>query len=174
MKPLNGRPLVHRDVSAALGECKEPPPKPPTHLSAKQQYEQRMKHSFPIESISGINLNGVAPRAAKPKLLLDEFLADSETFPALLRNVADRIDEIRAPAGVAAQQDRLVAELRSYGDLLDTVRADARRDGLDEQAWAADRRVLGPRLAAATAALTRTVGGFQKRGYSIYVKPSGD
>lgn len=166
LKPLNGRPLAHRDVSAALGTC-EPPPKPSTQLSAKQRYERRMKGSFPIELTGGINLNAVDPVAAKPKLVLEEFLSGTQVVPALLRNEADRIERIHPPAAVAAQHARLVTELRAYAALLDNVRADARRDGLDERAWTADRRVLQPRLAAATSAFTRTIEAFRARGYPI-------
>jgi len=172
LHPLNGHPLVHRDVSAALGSCKPPPPKPAVHLSAKQRYEQRMKHSFFIESIAGINLNAVDPAAARPKLILEEFLSNAETEPALLRNEADRIEKIQPPAPVAAQQARLVTELRAYAAVLDDTLAEARRDGLDEQAWTADRRALQPRLAAAASPITRTVEEFRARGYSIFVKPS--
>jgi len=94
LQPLNGRPLAHRDVSAALGTCKPPPPKPLVRLSAKERYERRMKHSFFIESVGGLNLNRVTV--------------------ALVRNEADRIEKIKPPAAVAALHARLVTELRAY------------------------------------------------------------
>jgi hypothetical protein len=172
LKPLNGRQLVHRDVSAALGTCKPPAPRRPVRQSAKKRYERRMKHSFFIESIAGINLSAVDPLAARPKVILDEFLSNGEAEPALLRNEADRIERIQPPAPVAAQQARLVEGLRAYATVLDDVLTDARRDGLDEHAWAADRRVLQPQLAAAASAITRTVQVFRARGYSIFIKPS--
>jgi hypothetical protein len=172
LKPLNGRPLLHRDVSSMLGSCKAPPPKPAEHLTAKQRYEQRMKHSFFIASTGGINLNAVEPLAAKPRVVLDEFLSDTATEPALLRNEARRIEQIHPPAAVSSQHARLVAALRSYADILDDVRADARRDGLDEQAWARDRATLEPRIAGAAAAIARTVKAFQALRYSIFVRPT--
>ena len=172
LSPLNGYPLKHRDIAAALGTCKRPQTKRPVLLSAKQQYERRMKGSFLIESVAGINLNAVDPVAAKPKAILDEFLSSAEVEPALLRNEADRIEKIQPPEVVGAQQGRLVAELRRYAALLDDVVADARRDGLDERRWAADRRVLQPQLSAAVSAITQTVHAFQGSGYSIFVKPS--
>ena len=172
LKPLNGHPLVHRDVSAALGTCQAPPSPPHVRLSAKQRYEQRMKGAFLIESIAQINLSAVSPTAAKPKLVLDDFLSALETEPALLRNEADRIEGIKPPAAVAAQHARLIAELRSYADVTDGVLSDARRDGLDEHAWDTDRGALEPRISAAESAIIRTIEGFRARGYSVFVKPS--
>jgi hypothetical protein len=172
LKPLNGHPLAYRDVSAALGACKPPPPKPPVHLSAKQRYEQRMKNSFAIESIGGINLNGVDPVAAKPKAALGRFLADMHVESAILRNEAARIERIQPPAPVAALHARLIEELRASAAILDNVRATASRDGLDEHAWTADRRTLEPQLATAESSLTRTVDAFRARGYSVFKKPA--
>jgi hypothetical protein len=172
LKPLNGHPLAERDVSAVLGTCKAPAPKPRVHLSAKERYERQMKQAFLIESIVEINLNAVDPAAAKPKAVLDDFLSSLETEPALLRNEAYRIERIRPQAAVAGLHARLLEELRAYATVLDRVLADARRDGLDAAAWAADRRELQPQIDAAVSATTRTVQAFRARGYSVFVKPS--
>jgi hypothetical protein len=172
LEPLNGHPLVRRDVSAALGTCKVPAPKPPVRLSAKQRYEQLMKASFVVESTGEINLNAVDPVAAKPRLVLDEFLNDAREEPALLRNEASRIEDIHPPAVLATEQTRLVAELRAYAAVLDDVLAAARRDGLDDHRWTADRRLLDPRIAAASGALAHTVQAFRAHGYSIYAQSS--
>jgi hypothetical protein len=172
LKPLNGRPLEHRDVSGALGMCRRPPPKPPVHLSAKQRYEQRMQRSFLIESTAGLDLDAVDPVAPTSKAALDEFVSNAEIEPALLRNEADRIRHIHPPAAVAAQHARLVAELRAYADVLDDVLDDVRRGGLDRTTWEQDRRTLQPRLTAAVASIAGTVKAFEARSYSIFVKPS--
>ena len=172
LAPLNGHPLVHRDVSSALGTCKAPRPKPPLHLSAKQRYERRMKHAFFVESVHAIGLDAVDPVAAKPKVILDEFLNEAEVEPALLRNEADRIEKIRPPVAVAAQHARLVAQLRDYAGVVDEVLGAAKRDGLDEQAWDSDRRVLQPKVASATAAIDGTIQSFKARGYSIFTPPT--
>jgi hypothetical protein len=172
LRPLNGHPLEPRDVATALGTCELPPRKRPLRLSEKQRYEQRMKRSLLIESVAPVNLNAVDPVAARPKVILDEFLSAAEVEPALLRNEASRIEKIQPPAAVAAAQARLVVELRACAAVLDHVLADARRDGLDAHAWAADRRVLQPHLAAATSAITNTIRTFRASGYSIVAKPS--
>lgn len=171
LKPLNGHPLVHRDVSAVLGTCKAPPPRPPVHLTVKQRYEGRMKGTWSVESISAITLEEVSS-AAKPKAVLQEFLSELEPEPALLRNEAERIEQLKPPADVATEQDRLVGELRSYADVVDQAVRQAKRDGLDAQAWSRDRKSLQPRLDEAESALVRTVKAFQARGYSIFAKPT--
>jgi hypothetical protein len=174
LRPLNrprSKQLPHRDVDALLGTCRAPKPKPPVHLTAKQQYEQAMKGSFLIDSL-GFGLNGVDPAAAKPKVLLDEFLSDTESFPPLLRNEAARIDAIRPPAGLQKLQDALAAGLRDEAATVDDARVAAKRDGLDAQAWEADREKLEPELRDEENRLLRTVRAFRARGYSIYVKPS--
>lgn len=172
LRPLNGHPLEHRDVAVALGTCEPPPRKRPLRLSEKQRYEQRMKRSFLIESVAGVNLNAVDPVAARPKVILDEFLSAAEVEPALLRNETYRIEKIQPPGAVAAEQARLVVELRAYAAVLDDVLADARRDGLDARSWATDRRVLQPQLAAAISAITQSIQAFRASGYSILAKAS--
>lgn len=169
LKPLNGRPLARRDVSAALGTCEAPKPKRSPHLDAKQRYEQRMKGSFVADSTDPIVLDDFATAAA-PKAVLESFVSDVGTDPALLRNEAARIADVRPPAAVAAEHARLVAELRAYASVLDDVLNEARRDGLDEHRWRADRAALEPRIVAATLALERTIKAFQAQGYSIFVR----
>lgn len=171
LRPLNGHPLRHRDVSAALGTCKAPTPKPAAPLTARQRYDRKMKLAFYFAG-TGVNLNAVDPEAAKPKIVLDQFLADSATEPALLRNVADRIEKITPPADVVGPHARIVADLRASADLADDIREQAKRDGLDRKKWDTDRRELQPRLDAAVAEAKRTLAAFRARGYSTYVKPS--
>lgn len=172
LKPLNGRPLRHRDVSAALGTCKAPAPKPPVHLTAKQRYEQRMKHSFFLESISGVNLGAVDPTAAKPRALVADFMTGTENLAPLLRNEADRIEKVTPPAAVATLQRRLADELRAYAHVVDDVRARAKEDGLDRRKWRAEQAGLQHRIDAAVTRLGSTVQAFRRRGYSIYVRPT--
>ncbi|HEY6962572.1 MAG TPA: hypothetical protein VI408_11840 [Gaiellaceae bacterium] len=172
LKPLNGHPLAHRDVSTALGTCKAPPPKPPVHLTARQRYARRMKLAFAVAQSGGINLNAVDPTAARPKAVLEEFLAGSANVAPLLRNVADRTAKIAPPPDAAAPEAQLVTAMRHSADVVDEVRSDAKRDGLDERAWSADRRDLRPKLGAAAAQVQRALRAYRAHGYSTYVKPS--
>jgi hypothetical protein len=172
LRPLNGHPLRHRDVSAALGTCRTRPRARSPHLSARQRYDRRMKLAF-WAAQSGLDLRSVDPaRAAKPKVVLAAFLTETAEQPALLRNVADRVDKIAAPPDAAGLQTQLTANMRRTADTIDEARAEAKADALDERVWAADKRKLQSQLATEAAAVQHTLAAFRARGYSTYVKPS--
>jgi hypothetical protein len=172
LRPLNGRPLRHRDVSAVLGTCRARPRANGPRLTAAQRYDRRMKLAFWAARIH-LDIRYLSPAtAAKPKLVLAAFLGNTAQTPALLRNVADRVDKIAAPQDAAGVQAQLTADLRRSADTVDEVRAEAKADGLDERAWRADERELQPRLTADAAAVQQTLAAFRARGYSTYVKPS--
>jgi hypothetical protein len=165
------RPFPPRNFTRLLGTCKAPAQKPAPKLTAKQRYELRIKSSWTIQSASAVSLGGLNPQAADPNALAAEFLHDTRTFSALLRNEATRIDMITPPAAVADLQPELTAELRAYATDVDRILALVQTGAWrDSTTFAPQRADFGARAQALADHLVAIVEAFQRRGYTIYAK----
>jgi hypothetical protein len=156
-----------RNVTRALGRCKAPLRRA-VHLTPKQRYELRMKHSFSIETASTLNFRNLVPRAD-----VREFLASWHTFALLLRDEATRVSMIRPPSSVADLHAALIRSLRTYATdverALRLVRAGASKN---EARWRIIADRLDARFARDTSGILAIAREFRRRGYVVYAKPT--
>jgi hypothetical protein len=69
---------------------------------------------------------------------------------------------------------QLVRDLQTYADQVDVAVHRVRAGDWRHASWSAESAQLNARLAHDARAIFATAQAFRKRGYGVFVKPSGD